>query len=98
MWTFLTWVPQFMLNAYKLNLKDSALFAALVFGGGVFGDALGGWLSDYILRRTGSLTRARRDLVIFGLVGSLLCSAPILFITDPMWATLRWAARSSLPS
>ncbi len=88
LWTFLTWVPQFMLNAYKLNLKDSALFAALVFGGGVVGDALGGWLSDAILRRTGSLTRARRDLVIFGMAGSLVCSAPILFITDPMMAAL----------
>ncbi|MGI4942294.1 MAG: MFS transporter [Janthinobacterium lividum] len=88
LWTFLTWVPQFMLNAYKLNLKDSALFAALVFGGGVVGDALGGWLSDYILRRTGSLVRARRDLVIVGMFGSLVCSAPILFITDPMMAAL----------
>lgn len=91
LWTFLTWVPQFMLNSYQLNLKDSALFAALVFGGGVIGDALGGWLSDRILARTGSLTRARRDLVVFGLAGSLVCSAPILFITDPLWAAIALA-------
>ena len=91
LWTFLTWVPQFMLNAYQLNLKDSALFAALVFGGGVIGDALGGWLSDRIFARTGSLTRARRDLVVFGLAGSLVCSAPILFITDPLWAAIALA-------
>ena len=88
LWTFLSWVPQFMLHAYKLNLKDSALFAALVFSGGVLGDALGGWLSDAILRRTGSLVRARRDLVIAGMLGSLACSAPILFITDPAMAAL----------
>ena len=88
LWTFLTWVPQFMLYAYKLNLKESALFTALVFGGGVIGDALGGLVSDLILRRTGSLVRARRDLVIFGMAGSLACSAPILFITDPMLAAL----------
>ncbi len=88
LWTFLSWVPQFMLHAYKLNLKNSALFAALVFGGGVLGDALGGWLSDVILRRTESLIRARRDLVIVGMLGSLACSAPILFITDPVMAAL----------
>ncbi len=88
LWTFLSWVPQFMLNAYKMSTKDSALFAAVIFGGGVFGDALGGWLSDHILRRTGSLVRARRDLVILGLVGSLLCTAPILFVTDPVSAML----------
>ena len=87
-WTFLTWVPQFMLYAYKLDLKNSALFSMLVFTGGVVGDALGGWLSDAILRRTGSLVRARRDLVIVGLMGSLVCSAPILFITDPIMAAL----------
>jgi MFS family permease len=88
LWTFLTWVPQFMLHAYKLDLKNSALFASLVFFGGVIGDALGGLLSDAIYRRTGNLLRARRDLVIFGMVGSFLCSAPVLFATDPMVAAL----------
>ena len=88
LWTFLSWVPQFMLHAYKLDLKNSALFASLVFFGGVVGDALGGWLSDWIYRKTGSLTRARRDLVIVGLVGSFVCSAPVLFVTDPVLAAL----------
>lgn len=88
LWTFLSWVPQFMLHAYKLDLKNSALFASLVFVGGVAGDALGGWLSDAILRRTGSLTRARRDMVIAGMMGSVICSAPILFTTDPVVAAL----------
>ncbi|GAC1342110.1 MAG: MFS transporter [Acetobacteraceae bacterium] len=88
LWTFLSWVPQFMLHAYKLDLKNSALFAGLVFFGGVVGDGLGGWLSDAIYRRTGSLLRARRDLVVFGMVGSFLCSAPVLFVTDPVLAAL----------
>ena len=88
LWTFLSWVPQFLLHAYKLDLKNSALFAGLVFGCGVFGDALGGWLSDAIYRRTGSLTRARRDLVIVGMLGSFACSAPVLFVTDPTMAAL----------
>jgi MFS family permease len=88
LWTFLTWVPQFMLHAYKLNLGSSALFASLVFAGGVVGDALGGWVSDALYRRTGSLIRARRDLVILGMVGSFVCSAPVLFVTDPALAAL----------
>jgi len=88
LWTFLTWVPQFMQNAYKMDLKNSAMFLAMIYFCGVVGDALGGWLSDAIYKRTGSLVRARRDLVIFGMVGSLLCSAPILYITDPTMAVL----------
>ena len=35
LWTFLSWVPQFMLHAYKLDLKHSAVFASVVFFGGV---------------------------------------------------------------
>ncbi len=88
LWTFLSWVPQFMLHAYHLNLKSSALFASIVFFGGVFGDALGGILSDYVLRTTGSLVRARRDLVVAGFALSLACSIPILFIHDATAAAL----------
>jgi MFS family permease len=88
LWTFLSWVPQFMLHAYNLKLSSSALFAGLVFGCGVVGDALGGFLSDWIYRRTGSLTMARRNLVVVGMIGSFLCSAPVLFVTDPTYAAL----------
>ncbi len=85
-WMFLSWVPQFMLHAYGLNLKDSALFSSLIFVGGVVGDALGGYASDTLLRRTGSLRRARRDMVVLGLTGSLLSAIPILFVHSPMLA------------
>ena len=88
LWTFLSWVPQFMLHAYHLNLKNSALFASIVFFGGVLGDALGGLVSDRILRTTGSLVRARRDLVVGGFTLSLLCSIPILFLHDATAAAL----------
>jgi sugar phosphate permease len=88
LWTFLSWLPQFMLHQYNLKLSDSALFSSLVFFGGVVGDALGGFVSDWLLRRTGSLRRARRDLVIFGMAGSLACSVPILFLHSPLAAAL----------
>ena len=88
LWTFLSWVPQFMLHNFNLDLKNSAVFSTLVFFGGVVGDALGGVVSDGLLKRTGSLTRARRDLVVFGMAGSLLCSLPILFVHDPLVAAI----------
>jgi MFS family permease len=88
LWTFLSWVPQFLLHNYNLNVKNSALFASLIFVGGVAGDALGGVLSDAILRRTGSLLHARRNLVIAGLACSMLCSLPILFVHSPTAAAL----------
>jgi MFS family permease len=92
LWTYLSWIPQFMLHAFGLNLKDSALLASLIFGAGVVGDALGGVVSDAILRRTGSLKRARRDLVVFGMGASMLCSIPLLFTHDATTATLLLAS------
>ena len=88
LWTFLSWVPQFMLHNYHLNLKNSSLFSSLVFFGGVIGDALGGFVSDLIYRRTGSLIQARRNLVVFGMAGSLLCSIPILLTGDATIAAI----------
>ena len=88
LWTFLSWVPQFMFHAYHLDLKNSALFASIVFLGGMFGDALGGLVSDRILRATGSLVRARRDLVVVCLLLSLVSSIPILFVHDATSAAL----------
>jgi MFS family permease len=80
LWLYLAWVPLFFLNSYKLNLRDSALFAAGVFLGGVVGDTLGGVLSDRIYEKTRSRNKARRNLVVFGFLGSLACMAPILFV------------------
>ena len=92
LWTFLSWVPQFMLHAYKLDLKHSAVFASVVFFGGVLGDASGGIISDRILRKTGNLVRARRDMVVAGLSLSLLSSVPILFVHDATLAALSLGA------
>ena len=92
LWTFLSWMPQFMLHAYGLDLKHSATFASLVFFGGVVGDALGGIVSDRILKVTGSLVRARRDLVVAGFTLSLVSSLPILFVHDATAATVALGA------
>ncbi len=88
LWTFLSWVPQFLLHEYHLDLKSSAGFASIIFVGGVAGDALGGLFSDWLLRRTGNLLRARRDLVIVWLACSMLSSLPILFVHSPLAAAL----------
>jgi sugar phosphate permease len=78
LWLYLTWLPSFFMHGYKLNLKNSALFASGVYLLGVVGDAVGGWVSDYILRRTGDRNKARRNLVIAGFLLSLAFMIPVL--------------------
>jgi len=82
LWLFLSWIPQYFLHNYQVKISSSALFAFGVFFAGVLGDWLGGHTTDWLLRRTGSLTKARSLMVVvcnLAAMGSLL---PILFVHD----------------
>ena len=85
LWLYLAWIPSFFLHNYRLDLKSSALFSAGVFFGGVFGDALGGIVSDRILKKTGDLNKARRNLVVGCFILSLLSMVPVLFLHQVTW-------------
>lgn len=88
LWLYLAWIPSFFLHSYKLNLKTSALFSALVFSTGIVGDTLGGVISDWIAVRTGNLNKARRDVVIAAFLLSLASLLPILFIHNIVWVAI----------
>jgi len=80
LWLFLSWVPQYFLHSYDLDLKKSALLASSVFLAGVIGDTLGGIVSDKILERTGNLMKARSHMVAICMLLTLLSLLPIIFI------------------
>lgn len=80
LWVFLTWLPSFFLKNFHLDLRSSALFSSGVLLGGVLGDAAGGFLSDRLLRRTGSLLIARRNLIAFGMIGAFIFLIPVIFV------------------
>jgi MFS family permease len=79
LWLYLAWIPSFFLHSYRLDVKNSALFSAGVFFAGVVGDTLGGVVSDRILRKTGDLNKARRNLVVGGFLCSLACMLLVFF-------------------
>jgi MFS family permease len=82
LWLYLSWIPQFFLNNYRLDIKQSAIFAAGVFLAGVVGDTCGGVLSDTILRRTKRVRLARLSIIIIGFVGALVSLLPMLYVHD----------------
>jgi MFS family permease len=88
LWLYLSWIPQYFAQSYNLNLRNSALFAAGVFFGGVVGDTLGGVVTDRVYERTHSRDKARRNLVVFGFLASLASMLPILFVHDVTMATI----------
>jgi MFS transporter, ACS family, glucarate transporter len=80
LWLFLSWIPQYFLHSYHLDLKQSALFASSVFFAGVVGDTLGGVITDHLLRRTGSLKIARSGMVSVCMLLTALALVPLMFV------------------
>lgn len=80
LWLFLSWIPSFFLENYHLNLQASALFSAGVLFAGVIGDTVGGVVSDRLLHKTGSLTLARRSVIVAGFAGAFVFLLPVILI------------------
>ncbi|MCV4600090.1 MFS transporter, partial [Escherichia coli] len=64
-WLFFTWLPTFFMHGRGMDLKSSALFTAGVFLSGVVGNTVGGVISDKVLKMTGNLVAARRNVILF---------------------------------
>jgi MFS family permease len=82
LWVCLNWLPLFFRHSYGLSLQSSALFTSGIFLAGIVGDTLGGVVSDRILARTGSVVKARRNLIVGGLAGSMLFFVPVVMLQD----------------
>lgn len=65
---FLTWFPTYLAVERHMNWLKVGFYAVLPFICASLGVLVGGQLSDYLVRRTGSLTLGRKLPVIAGLI------------------------------
>ncbi len=65
-WMFMTWLPIYLQEVYKLNLKDVASVAWIPFVGAAIGSLAGGWWAGWLIRRGKSPVKARKLTVIVG--------------------------------
>src|SRR5215469_3610831 len=68
---FLTWFPVYLVKERGLSILQAGFVASLPALCGFFGGVLGGVLSDFILRKTGSLTAARKIPIVGGMLLSM---------------------------
>lgn len=92
LWLFLSWIPQYFLHSYDLDIKKSALFASGVFFAGVVGDTLGGIISDRILKRSANLKRARSYMVAICMFLTMLALLPLMLTHDRTLSILSLSA------
>jgi D-galactonate transporter len=71
-WFFVSWFPTYLVKARGLSILDASLIAALPALSGFVGGVATGFVSDWILRRSGNLSMARKIPITIGLVMSAL--------------------------
>jgi MFS family permease len=82
LWLYINWLPQFFQQEYHLQIMSSAKYSSTVFAAGVVGDYVGGVISDSILRRTGDLRKARRNVIVAAFLSSAVFLVPIFLTRD----------------
>ncbi|MBY0260210.1 MFS transporter [Methylobacterium sp.] len=68
---FLTWFPIYLVKQRGLTVLQAGFVASLPALCGFLGGILGGVISDAILKRTGSLTKARKIPIVAGMLLSM---------------------------
>lgn len=91
-----TWLPTFLIQDHGLSLQRSGLYAGLPLAAGAVGCLAGGALSDWMVRRTGSLKWARRSIAMSGFVlaavGFALAGTAHTGLTAVLWLAFAEAA------
>jgi MFS transporter, ACS family, hexuronate transporter len=76
-WMFMTWLPIYLQEVYKLNLKDVAAVAWIPFVGAAVGSLTGGWWAGKLIGKGHSALKARKitisvggALIVPGMIGT----------------------------
>lgn len=67
---FLTWFPTYLATERHMGWLKVGFFAVMPFLAAAVGVMFGGWISDLLLKRTGSANIARKLPIIAGLLGA----------------------------
>jgi sugar phosphate permease len=86
LWIFLSWLPSYLVSYRGFTLLKMGAYASLPLGAGVLGDAVGGWLTDFLLVKTRNVKLARRSVAIMGMLGCVVLILPAALTANPYTA------------
>jgi MFS family permease len=85
---FVTWLPTYLVEEHGLTLERSGWYATLPLGAGALACLIGGTLSGWLVRRTGSVKWGRRLVGIGGFFLAALGFAGAAIVRDPLVSVL----------
>lgn len=86
-WLYITWLPLYLYSVRHFSLRQIGLFAWLPFVAADAGSLLGGWLSGHLIARGWSTDRARKSVML----GGVLCMSAGIFAAGAQSAMLALA-------
>jgi sugar phosphate permease len=89
---YLTWYPTYLREYRHMSLKHVGLIGALPLLAGMLGNLVGGYLTDGLLKRTGSAKVARRGVAVPGLLLAGAFVVPAATTHSPVISVLCLAA------
>lgn len=88
LYIYLTWLPTYLTEARGFTFLGMGLFAGLPLLVGGLGAALGGWVSDKVMVRTGSVKLSRRLVAGSGLMWAAVFVIPAVSTESPVLSVL----------
>jgi ACS family hexuronate transporter-like MFS transporter len=87
-WMFVAWLPIYLNDRFKLDIKQVAFSAWVPYAGAAIGAIAGGWFSGYLIRKGKTVHRARRIAIITGAVIALPAMIAAAFATTALVAVV----------
>lgn len=88
---FLTWFPSYLTMEKGLSLTTMSIVTVLPWTAGFIGLAVGGFISDYIFRKTDKLMFSRKIILVVGLGATAVFIALTGFVESATWAVFLMA-------
>jgi ACS family hexuronate transporter-like MFS transporter len=67
-WLYITWLPLYLYKVHGFSLKEIGYFAWVPFVAADAGSLFGGWMSGHLMARGWSANRARKTVIVFGML------------------------------
>jgi ACS family glucarate transporter-like MFS transporter len=83
---YLTWFPTYLRDTFGVSLLQAGVLSSLPHWADVAGALVGGWLSDAVRARTGSLRLARQGVGAASMAGVIIAIGLAMTVSDPWLA------------
>ena len=85
-WLYITWLPLYLYKVHGFSLKQIGLFAWVPYVAADAGSLFGGWMSGHLISRGWSADRARKSVILFGML--CMCTGLLAAVAHSAGAAL----------